>query len=1165
MRIISFLMASVLLMTVIPFSAVALSGKKLTIGTLSDIHYYASTLKGNRKEEYQNLVNSSITTLDLGEGTVKTALYSMEKKLKGKTNPYLIIPGDITYQGEYESHVEIVSILEKWEKKTGIDVIVINGNHDINNLKASTFADDIKETTKYTSQAEFLDLYKNLGYDLAYHRYTPPKGKQQGGCSYSVKLDGGYRLILMDTNCYSSDATKDGTDDHETRAVMSDDLFKWVLNECKDAKKNGETIIGVNHSSLVDHLDSYQAKLLSAFILEDNETYAGKLADSGMHYIFCGHQHTADIASYVSDNGETVYECETPPTATFPNGMYVTEFTADNKGKITAKYDYDDIDCETPVVLYGVEQPRPFKNKSFGLAYGRTNLRTLGVNLIAYNLNPILKEIGECGGILEYAEKMGFNVEDLLSQYFSGISLGSIDIFTSKNIINLAKDLCNQITKVYLKDTDHLYDTIGDAIDKLAYFKVSDVPCTKFIDTLGFGDEENPGTLADLVLSTLYYMYSGNEDISDDKFMTDVLYRFENDTQLTKDFVNIIIDVVLNDLIQNEILSNLSLNIDELFKPGDIGFILGKLVDGLLNIILAGNKTFMSIVDFVFSLGILPYTSLNNVLDVLMEEYFTESQYESIGIEIAGILKGMNTDSNPKESGDHKATYVYNGKVTPEATSENYRKPSIVTVTLGEDSSSYNISWYTKKSVTGTDIEIVPYGKKPVFTGKPTVSSHIIADSQAVTRTYPGLDFGIVGILTVEKEMVRHTIKLTGLEAGKKYCYRIGDASRNWWSNIGVLETADNSRGVTFIHTSDCQSQNSKQYNTWKNVLDTAVKINPDTDFILSSGDLVDNGDNMKQWSWMADNASDVLLGKALMPTAGNHDIMMGSEYALDTNFILPNAPEQDKSSGVYYSFDYNNIHIAVLNTNDLGEDDAISDKQIEWLKNDMKSSDKEWKFVSIHKAVYSNGSHYDDDDVVAMRNQLSKLMPELDIDMVFEGHDHVYLRTDVMKDNKVVSSEKRELTFEGKTYNGKVDPEGTLYVISACSGVKYYLTKDASLTDKYFPRAESIVDCTLPVFSSVKIRGNTLYFDAYTVDDGKTERIDSFAIFKSDLEEYVEPEIKEEEIDIEDIKPVIRENGNVTDDGVITGDYTPVAVIAVIPVAAAVMLVLIKKKNQEI
>jgi hypothetical protein len=84
-----------------------------------------------------------------------------------------------------------------------------------------------------------------------------------------------------------------------------------------------------------------------------------------------------------------------------------------------------------------------------------------------------------------------------------------------------------------------------------------------------------------------------------------------------------------------------------------------------------------------------------------------------------------------------------------------------------------------------------------------------------------------------------------------------------------------------------------------------------------------------------------------------------------------------------------------------------------------------------------------------------------------------------------------------GKTYTAKVNPDGTIYAINGCSGVKYYQTKDPADTDELFPRAEAIVDATYPVFAAIRIEGNSLYFDSYGVSESGADCIDSFAIVK--------------------------------------------------------------------
>ena len=445
------------------------------------------------------------------------------------------------------------------------------------------------------------------------------------------------------------------------------------------------------------------------------------------------------------------------------------------------------------------------------------------------------------------------------------------------------------------------------------------------------------------------------------------------------------------------------------------------------------------------------------------------------------------------------------------------RLPSNIGTTFsGDASTERSINWYTKYSLKNSDIQIAEYSENPTFTDKLPKGVKVSTTSELVKREYPGVDLGVIGFISCGINVNRHTATITGLKPGTKYCYRVGDAKRGWWSGTGIIETADNSDSFTFFHVSDEQSQNAIQYGTWGKVVDTALKMFPEGKFFASAGDQVDYTKHFKQWQWFF-NASENIKNTAIMPAAGNHE---KSGYMLDQNFVLPETVDQDRESGVFYSYDYNNAHFIVLNTNNLSEDKALSDDQLAWLKADAQASDAQWKIVVLHKALYSNGSHYDDKDVKAMRKQLCGLMPDLGIDIVLQGHDHVYLRTDVMDNNEVVKAEEQKITFGGREYTAKLNPEGTVYVISACAGVKDYQTKDVKDTDKLFPRAEAIYDADNAVFSAITIDGSKLYFDAYMLDDEAKDgatRIDSFALSKAEKEEPENPEQPEEPAKPED------------------------------------------------
>lgn len=1093
--IVSVVLVLSLLMAAIPSAVFADGAKELSLAVISDLHYYPEELTGNYCENFVNFSNTSTKEFVQVDALVQSALAAIEKHAKTSGLKYVLIPGDLSKDSEYAAHAKLAQILEQFEARTGIQVFVTPGNHDINNSNASSFETGEKTSARKTTPEDFREIYKNLGYDNACNVYTPSSGKG-GGLTYSAIL-GDYRLISIDTCKYSADYTDDGIDEHETAGKINPELMQWVLNEIADAKANGQTVLGMGHHSLAPHFGC-EPTILQGFMLDDWLEVSEAFADAGMHYWFSGHIHVGSIASGVSDNGETLYDICTASLMGYPNTFREIKFTTEGE-KISADIETFEVDCEKQIVANSVTYDIPYSTSfSFGQTFGHNGLTQFGEDMAMNYVNSLFKAIKDEGGLSKFLIDKDINLEDIIDNVLNGgLTVGSIDIFTAKNVMGLVNYLLEQVDRVYINDVDHTQQIINNSLDKLMSLKVSDIPCTRFIDTYGFGDASRAGTLADLGSSVLAYNYSRRYDAHDDAFVMDALDGFKNGDTVDRLF-NLLIEILLDDLIQNEILSQLELRFSPLFTNEITRKTIGSLIDCIFKLIIGGNNTFKGIVDFVFGLGLLPYDSLNDVVNHLKNEYWTTSQNEGLGYTIEEIISGFVFDDDPNSSNDLNPTLVYNGKVSVEATSDDYRLPSNLVQTFGNDtSSSVNIGWYTKYSVTGTDIEILPYSENPAFTGTPTTGAGIEAVTEQVDREFPGVDIGIIGFFPYVLHLNRHTVKLTGLSAGTKYSYRVGDASRNWWSEAGVIETADGSDSTAFIHITDPQSQNIQQYtNAWSNTIKKAFSLFPESKFIVSTGDNVDYGTNVNQWKWYMNSASDILLDKPMATATGNHEDNGG---VIPINFPLANIPEQDTETGVYYSYDYNNIHFIILNTNDLGDDDALSAKQLEWLKNDAESNDADWTVLMLHKALYSNSSHYDDDDVVALRNQLGELLPDLGVDVVLQGHDHVYLRTGVLDSNKLINTETRSLSYDGRSYTAKVEPQGTVYSIAGTSGVKFYPTKTNKQTDKLFPRAEKLVDVDTPVFTAYHVEGDVLYYDAYTVDGDKVERIDSFAIIKDE------------------------------------------------------------------
>lgn len=1165
-KALSVLLALIMVLTALPIGlvgALAASNEPLRFATLSDLHYYSPEKMGNKDDGFKAVMSSNCVLFE--DGLLDSAFAAIEKSAKENGLKYVLISGDLTYNGEKAGHEALAKKLEEFEERTGLTVFVTNGNHDINNSSATEYVLDEATGTYHwvsaesTTPEEFKDIYANLGYDKAVSTYTPAAGKA-GMLSYSAVLDGGYRLITIDAGKYSKDNTEKGLDEHETGGNITPALMQWVLNQISEAKANGEIPIAMTHWNIGDQ-NYFTTVALQGFEMDNWQEVAETLADAGLHYVFTGHTHDTDLSSTVSDNGETLYNITTPSLQNFPNQYRENIFVPGNDGSVTATFEKHDVDEVLPVTADGITYDVPFKYESFKHTYGETGNIVEYLEKMAYPMiRNLFANIKNAGGLIPFIEN---TVQIDLEQYLNnllhgGLMINGKNIVTAKNVMGLLNDIASQIETKFIDDPDYTLNLVHEFLVSLAELQVSDEPCSKFVDEYGFGSYSDAGTLSDLALSIFIYKSAGNEDITDDPFMQNVIERLESG-ELADEIIGLLRTELVDKVILNELLGSININLKEFFvdfntpegaqiyqiikkyaSPAALKKIIEYYVNeetldlynqvisetlalvgiegiDLLGIVtgLIGSMYDPSMTDFsikgiaekILSYGILEKygKSVDEVITYFLDLYITDEVKQGVGYQLALMLRSFVEDENPQFLGDFDVTYTYNGPVPVDATVENLRLPSMIAPTYGSDSSSeFNLSWTTKYSVKDTDIEL--YAVKdgasfPEFTGVPTVNLNIKAKYENLTREYYGVDFGVAGMLKYEEKTVRHTVTLKNLEPDTKYVYRVGSASKGWWSEVGSFTTgaADKSE-FTFFHMTDTQAVTPSQYeNGWANVLDKAYELYPEARFVLHTGDFVDNGANFKQWQWFFNSASDMITNSAIMPVSGNHDAKGLNSVANNFNVDYDSTGFQYTDTGIYYSFDYNNAHFAIINSNDLQDNGELTKEQLEWLTEDMNSSDADWKIVAFHKAVYSNGSHYADKDVKGLRSQLSTLMPELQVDLVLNGHDHVYFRTAPLNNNTVDNKYISDVIYKDGTaiVEAMINPDGTIYSINGSAGIKSYAGVSSEETKDLFPDAAATYPSDNPIFTAITIEGENLVFKSYAVNGDTVSEIDSFGIIK--------------------------------------------------------------------
>ena len=159
----ALLLAFSLLLAVVPSAvirSVAVGNDQLTFGVISDLHYYPESLMGSDVQAFIDASKLNASTSYLADALLDNALYEYEQQAKTRDIKYILIPGDLTKNGEYEGHRALSQKLKDFEDRTGIQVLVINGNHDIRRISdAAAFNNGKFETTRTTEPEEFRELY----------------------------------------------------------------------------------------------------------------------------------------------------------------------------------------------------------------------------------------------------------------------------------------------------------------------------------------------------------------------------------------------------------------------------------------------------------------------------------------------------------------------------------------------------------------------------------------------------------------------------------------------------------------------------------------------------------------------------------------------------------------------------------------------------------------------------------------------------------------------------------------------------------------------------------------------------------------------------------------------------------------------------------------------
>ena len=274
------------------------------------------------------------------------------------------------------------------------------------------------------------------------------------------------------------------------------------------------------------------------------------------------------------------------------------------------------------------------------------------------------------------------------------------------------------------------------------------------------------------------------------------------------------------------------------------------------------------------------------------------------------------------------------------------------------------------------------------------------------------------------EEILQYTAQLENLSPVTDYEYRIIDGEHG--TDFFSLKTSSDKKFKAIIFP-DSQSAN---YNVWGDVAKVAFEKNPDAEFFINVGDIVDNGEDSSQWRAWMEKVSEQMKKIPFVPVMGNHetysrDWKVRFPVAYINYFAVPDNGVENFSRR-FYSFDYGAAHFVILDSqwDELEKfQPNLIETQKNWLREDLAKTSKTWKIAFIHKDVLQYRINGRPERLEGFSDVGENFMPEfenLNFDAVFTAHLHTYRN-------------------RGRLKNFVPDETGPLYILTGLAGdVRY-------------------------------------------------------------------------------------------------------------------------------
>lgn len=283
----------------------------LTLYQITDLHYISP-----------EFIDNGAATFDLMKNTDGKLIHYISQITDAiideiiKVRPHaFILSGDLTYNGERESHIRIARLLKKILEEE-IPVLVIPGNHDIDNKRAYSFRQGNILPVQNISQDDFFNIYYDMGYSKAL-------SVDNHSLSYCYSLTDDTWIMMLDASKdkgYASNLPN-----------ISEESLEWIEKCLMRAKEQQVTVMSVTHQNILEHNQLFSLRCT----VGNGERLIQLYQKYGVTFNIGGHMHIQHISYNKESN---FYDVATNSVLVYPNYAGIIKIATKQDGKKTFAY-----------------------------------------------------------------------------------------------------------------------------------------------------------------------------------------------------------------------------------------------------------------------------------------------------------------------------------------------------------------------------------------------------------------------------------------------------------------------------------------------------------------------------------------------------------------------------------------------------------------------------------------------------------------------------------------------------------------------------------------------------------------------------------------------------------------------------------------------------------